>query len=89
MTVGGAPFGDAERNTTFDELQVTLVFELGRSQVDLATLRSIAPGYVFPLVRDPDAPVDLVVNGRCIGKGEIVRIGETLGIRTTRLFGHE
>ena len=89
MTVGGATSGDADRNTTLEDLQVTLVFELGRSQVDLATLRSITPGYVFPLVRDPAAPVDLVVNGRCIGKGEIVRIGETLGVRTTRLFGHE
>lgn len=89
MTIGAAPPGDPERNTTFDDLQVTLVFELGRSQVDLATLRSIAPGYVFPLVRDPTAPVDIVASGRCIGKGEIVRIGDTLGVRTTRLFGHE
>lgn len=76
-------------DSTLGDLEVTLVFELGRCEIDLGTLRTLAPGYVFPLSADPAGPVDIVANGRRIGRGEIVRIGETLGIRATRLFGHE
>ena len=84
----GAP-DESDGDGTLDDLEVTLVFEIGRRFVDLAELRSIAPGYVFPMTQDASAPVDILANGRRIGRGEIVRIGETLGVRVTRLFGHE
>jgi type III secretion protein Q len=83
-----APDGTGD-DGSLDDLDVTLAFELGRRLIDLAELRSIAPGYVFPLTGDASAPVDILANGRRIGRGEIVRIGETLGVRATRLFGHE
>ena len=84
----GAP-DESDGDGTLDDLEVTLVFEIGRRFVDLAELRSIAPGYVFPMTQDASAPVDILATGRRKGRGEIVRIGETLGVRVTRLFGHE
>ncbi|MBO0764029.1 MAG: type III secretion system cytoplasmic ring protein SctQ [Hyphomicrobiaceae bacterium] len=72
-----------------DEVEVVLSFELGRLNVELRELKSIGPGYVFALGRDPAHAIDIVVNGRKIGKGEIVKIGETIGVRTTRLYGGE
>ena len=70
------------------DLEIQLTFELGRQTVELEQLRSIMPGYVFPLERSPDDPVDIVANGRRIGRGEIVRVGDGLGVRVTRLFDH-
>jgi type III secretion protein Q len=84
----GAP-DESDGDGTLDDLEVTLVFEIGRRLIDVAELRSIAPGYVFPMIHDASAPVDILANGRRIGRGEIVRIGETLGVRVARLFGHE
>jgi len=81
--------GASADDSSFGDLEITLVFELGRCRIDLAELRSLAPGYVFPLASHPAGPVDIVANGRRIGRGEIVRVGETLGVRTTRLFGRE
>ena len=70
------------------DLEVQLTFELGRQTVELEQLRTITPGYVFPLARSPDDPVDIVANGRRIGRGEIVRVGDGLGVRLIRLFDH-
>jgi type III secretion protein Q len=86
---GGSAHPAKADDDVLDDLQVTLVFELGRREIDLATLRTLAPGYVFPLNRDPEAPVDILANGRRIGRGEIVRVGDTLGVRATRLFGDD
>ena len=70
------------------DLEIQLTFELGRQTVELEQLRTIAPGYVFALGRSPDDPVDIVANGRRIGRGEIVRVGDGLGVRLIRLFDH-
>lgn len=86
MDVKGAP-GVVEMDDLGD-LEVQLTFELGRQTVELQQLRTITPGYVFPLGRSPDDPVDIVANGRRIGRGEIVRVGDGLGVRLIRLFDH-
>lgn len=82
----GAAVPPAER---LDELPVTLVFELGRSELPLAAVQGLAPGAVIPLGRDPGEAVDIVANGRRVGRGEIVRIEGELGVRVVRLFGDE
>ncbi|MGK9230097.1 type III secretion system cytoplasmic ring protein SctQ [Inquilinus limosus] len=82
---GAAP-PPAER---LDELPVMLVFELGRGELPLAAVQGLAPGAVIPLGRDPGEAVDIVANGRRIGRGEIVRIEGELGVRVVRLFGDE
>jgi type III secretion protein Q len=82
---------DAPRVVETDDLgdlEIQLTFELGRQTVELEQLRTIAPGYVFALGRSPDDPVDIVANGRRIGRGEIVRVGDGLGVRLIRLFDH-
>jgi type III secretion protein Q len=78
-----------DRTNGLDEVEVALSFELGRLNVELHELKSIGPGYLFPLGRDPAHAIDIIVNGRKIGQGEIVQIGETIGVRATRLYGGE
>ncbi|MCJ2013130.1 type III secretion system cytoplasmic ring protein SctQ [Methylobacterium sp. J-076] len=83
----GAPAmgGEAE----LDAVGVTLAFELGRRTVTVGELRGIGPGHVFDLGLAPDEAVDLVANGARIGRGEIVKLGERLGVRVVRLFGQD
>lgn len=66
---------------TLDEVPVELVFELGRLGVPLGELRSLAPGHVFDLGRDLRHPVDVLLAGRKIGEGELVQVGERVGVR--------
>jgi type III secretion protein Q len=87
--VDGGKASSAGTNAALDQIEVTLTFELGRRTVDLRALRAMAPGHAFDLGRDPEGPVDIIANGKTIGAGEIVRVGETIGVRATRLFLHD
>lgn len=79
------PQDETPNDAALDELPVRLVFETGRVEVTLAELETIGPGWVFPLGRGADAPLDILANGRRFGTGELVRIGETLGVRVLRI----
>jgi type III secretion protein Q len=51
----------------------------------LGELRALGPGHAFALGRDPEQSVDIVAGGRRIGSGQLVRIGERIGVRVLRL----
>jgi type III secretion protein Q len=72
-------------DSELDELAMKLVFEVGRFEMSLGDLRTLGPGHVFSLDRDPEQSVDIVVNGRRIGSGQLVRVGERLGVKVLRL----
>jgi type III secretion protein Q len=76
-------------DTELDEVQVKLLFEMGRVEISLGELRTLAPGYIFDLGRDPARAVEIRAGGRRIGHGEVVQIGDALGVRIMRLFNNE
>lgn len=71
------------------DIDIRVAFEVGRQMLPYSTVNRLAPGFVFDLARDPETAVDIVANGARIGHGEIVAIGDSIGIRITRMFGHE
>lgn len=81
---------DAEAaDAEFDDIQIKLVFEVGRREINVGELRRLMAGHVFDLGREPAAAVDIYAGTRRIGHGELVEINETLGVRVTRMFGDE
>lgn len=72
--------------STLDELPVALAFELGRTAMPLREVRQLAPGAIVPLAHVTKETVDIIANGKRVGRGEIVRIGESLGVRIARMF---
>jgi type III secretion protein Q len=72
-----------------DGIPVRLIFELGRTEMSLAEIRRLAPGAIVPLARLHHQAVDIVANGRRIGRGALVEIGDSLGVRVTKLFDHD
>jgi len=75
-------------DTAIDDLPVRLVFEVGRKDVTLDELRTLAVGAPIPLDRPASSAVQIFANGRRIGAGEMVMIGEQLGMRITQLNTH-
>ena len=86
--VGALPGLSATADIDLDQLPVRLVFESGRAELPLGALRTLGVGHVFELGRDAAGPIDIMANGKRIGEGELVRIGDTTGIRVRQLFGH-
>lgn len=78
--------GAAESVAVLDDLPVRVVFEFGRSEMTLKELANLGAGSIVALPASLDEPVSLIANGRRIGQGEPVQIGEALGVRITRLF---
>ncbi|HSP24296.1 MAG TPA: type III secretion system cytoplasmic ring protein SctQ [Saliniramus sp.] len=67
------------------EVPVHLVFELGRTEVAVADLETLQAGYVFDLGKPLSQSVEILANGHRVGTGELVRLGETIGVRVSRL----
>jgi flagellar motor switch protein FliN/FliY len=66
-------------------VSLALSAELGRRTMRLGELLKLGPGSVLDLDRRADAPVDLLVNGRLIARGEIVAVDERYGVRITEV----
>jgi flagellar motor switch/type III secretory pathway protein FliN len=77
------------QDSDLDDLPVRLVFEVGRVELSLGELQRLAPGALVPLARPLDEPIDIMANGRRLGRGTLVRIGESLGVRIVSLVGNE
>lgn len=64
------------------KLPVRIEFELGRLEMSLGELADLQPGYVFALPSHlVGANVVIRANGRDAGRGEVVAVGDTLGVR--------
>lgn len=64
-------------------LQVTV--ELGRTRMRIRDVLDLAPGSIIELDRIAGEPVDVLVNGKQIARGEVVVINEEFGVRITEV----
>jgi len=62
-------------------LQVTV--ELGRTQLRIRNVLELVPGSIIELDKLAGEPVDVLVNGKQIARGEVVVIDEEFGVRIT------
>lgn len=69
------------------DVPVELAVEIGRARMTIGETLSLAPGSIVTLDRLAGEPVDLLVNGRTIARGEVVVIGEEFGFRVTQVLG--
>jgi len=68
------------------DVEMGVTAELGRCRMTVRELLSITPGAVIDLDRAAGAPVDVLVNGTLIARGEVVVIDEEFGIRISQLL---
>jgi type III secretion system YscQ/HrcQ family protein len=89
MTADDTTLADTDADAlALNDLEVTVTFSLGHRTIKLGELEAVKPGYVFeldtPLNR---ATVQLSVNRAVVGVGQLVALGDRLGVRLTRLSG--
>jgi flagellar motor switch protein FliN/FliY len=78
----GAGTGEMNLNLILD-VSVTLALEVGRARMSVRDLLQLAPGAVVELDRLAGEPLDVLVNGVRIARGEVVVVNEKFGIRLT------
>ncbi|MCB9640383.1 MAG: type III secretion system cytoplasmic ring protein SctQ [Myxococcales bacterium] len=74
-----------EMAPVLSDVPVPLIVELGRVEAKARDLAYLRLGQVLELRRSPYEPLDLVVNGQILGKGELVEIDGQLGVRIIEL----
>ena len=79
---GGSGGQEMNLNLILD-VSVTLALEVGRAKMSVRDLLQLAPGAVVELDRLAGEPLDILVNGVRIARGEVVVINEKFGIRLT------
>ena len=65
-------------------LEVTV--ELGRTSKSIKEILDFTPGTIIELNRIAGEPIDVLVNGKFVAKGEVVVIEESYGIRITEII---
>lgn len=68
-------------------LEVTV--ELGRTRKSIAEILDFAPGTILELNKIAGEPIDVLVNGKFVAKGEVVVIEESFGIRITEIISNQ
>jgi len=85
LVQGTMPVTDTNIDLIMDvPLQVTV--ELGRTRKLIRDILELAPGSVVELDKLAGEPVDILVNGKLIAKGEVVVIDENFGVRITDII---
>jgi flagellar motor switch protein FliN/FliY len=74
--------GDLER---LHDVPVELAVEIGRTRMTIGETLALGPGSIITLNRLAGEPVDLLVNGKPIARGEVVVIDEEFGLRVTEV----
>lgn len=64
-------------------LEVTV--ELGRTSKSISDILDFAPGKIIELNKLAGEPIDVLVNGKYVAKGEVVVIEESFGVRITEI----
>jgi flagellar motor switch protein FliN/FliY len=67
------------------DVPVELAVEIGRTQMTIGETLALGPGSIVTLNRLAGEPVDLLVNGTPIARGEVVVIDEEFGLRITEV----
>ncbi|MFC4254883.1 flagellar motor switch protein FliN [Altererythrobacter xixiisoli] len=77
----------AESFGLIQDIDVHLTVELGRTKMRLRDVLSLGEDSVVMLDRLTDEPLDVLINGKLIGRGEVIAQGSRFALRILELVG--
>ena len=83
------PKVSAENLRVLENIEVQMTVEVGNTEIRIRDLLRLNEGSVVELDRLAGDPLDILVNGTMIAKGEIVMVGERFGVRFTEIVDPE
>jgi flagellar motor switch protein FliN len=75
------PRSSQDQLRLLENIDVALTVEVGRTSLTIRDLLRLSEGSVVELNRLAGDPLDVLVNGTPIAKGEVVMVGDRFGIR--------
>jgi len=88
-TAGRAEANAARPLDLLHGVEMAVTVELGRTRVLVRDLLGLRAGSIIELDRPAGGPVDVVVNGTLLARGEVVVVDDELGVRITEVVGRD
>ena len=70
------------------DVPLQVAVELGRTTKSISDILDFSPGKIIELDKLAGEPIDILVNGKNVAKGEVVVIEESLGVRITEIINN-
>jgi flagellar motor switch protein FliN/FliY len=83
-----APKGDPLRLQLLHEVPMAVTVQLGSTRMTVRELLALTPGSVVELDRAAGSPVDVLVNGTLLARGEVVVVDEEYAVRISEIVSH-
>jgi flagellar motor switch protein FliN/FliY len=83
--VASGPMPDSGNLELLLDIQLPVVVRMGQTEMQMGELLKLTPGSILELNRSADAPVELLVNGKLIAKGEVVVVDGNFAFRITEI----
>ena len=71
------------------DIPITLSLELGHTRMSIRELLRLTQGSVVKLDRPGGDPLDILVNGCLVARGEVVVVNDRFGVRITDIVSQE
>ncbi len=68
------------------DVPLSVTVELGRTSKSISEILDFAPGTIIELDKIAGEPIDVLVNGKLVAKGEVVVIEESFAVRVTEII---
>lgn len=68
------------------DVPLDVVVELGRSEMPIQNILELGPGSIVELNRLSGEPINIMVNGKLVAKGEVVVVDENFGVKITSII---
>lgn len=69
------------------DVPVSLTVELGSCKLPMKEVLQLTNGSVVQLEKVAEEPVELLVNGKLLARGEVIVVDNKFGIKITELIG--
>ncbi len=83
------PLGDDSNMQVVADIPVKVTTVLGKTDILVRRLMSMKPGNVVELDRKVGESIDVYVNGQLVARGELILVGDQLGITMTEIIKSE
>jgi flagellar motor switch protein FliN len=87
---GSIERGDAAPRTTLHlqrvlAIEVPVIVRLAERSMPVKSIMQLATGSIIEFEKAADDELDLMINNKCIGHGQAVKVGENFGLRVSRI----
>ena len=83
---GAGPMMQPENIDLIMDVPLDVTVELGRTSKSIQEILDFSPGTIIELKKIAGEPIDVLVNGKYVAKGEVVVIEESFGVRITEII---